>query len=395
MSGRAHLALLAFAWSSLARRRGKAIALAGGLALAVALIAAVLFATSSLRAEAERARATQPDLVVEHIVGGRPGLFDPTTAAFVAKLPGVRRVRGRVWGYVFFAPLQSNVTLVGRAPDDATNLADVRGAIARGRDAKAGERGVAVVGSELSRLLQIDAGNLLGLPSPRDDAPALRVVGVFDSPVSLYTSDVVLADERDVRAILDVPDGVATDLAIDLSNPDEASVVAKKITDALPGARVLDKRLLARTYLLTYGRRSGVLLAAAIPALLAMLVLAWDRASGLGPAERREIAIQKAVGWSTADVLYAKLYESVLVGACATAAGIALGYLWVFPLGAPGLREVLAGWSVLYPSANLTPAIDAADVLGLALGILAPFVALGIVPAWRAAILDPMEALRT
>jgi hypothetical protein len=39
--------------------------------------------------------------------------------------------------------------------------------------------------------------------------------------------------------------------------------------------------------------------------LLAFLVLAWDRLSGVGETERREIAVLKAVGWSTRDVLSA------------------------------------------------------------------------------------------
>ena len=68
-----------------------------------------------------------------------------------------------------------------------------------------------------------------------------------------------------------------------------------------------------------------------------MLILAWDRLGGLGPSERREIAVQKAVGWSTADVLYAKLYESVLVAFFACGDGdrdrLRVG-LWGLGLGA-------------------------------------------------------------
>jgi lipoprotein-releasing system permease protein len=156
----------------------------------------------------------------------------------------------------------------------------------------------------------------------------------------------------------------------------------------------VERDLLGRVYALAYGRRAGIVLAAAIPALLALLVLAWDRASGLGPDEKREIAILKAVGWSNADVLWAKLYESLFVGAIATAVGLALGYAWVFPLGAPGLRATLAGWSVLYPEAPLTPMVDFSQLLAIALAVLAPFAGLSILPAWRAASLDPMESMR-
>jgi ABC-type lipoprotein release transport system permease subunit len=115
----------------------------------------------------------------------------------------------------------------------------------------------------------------------------------------------------------------------------------------------------------------------------------------MGRGERREIAVLKAVGWSTADVLWAKLFESVLVGAVATALGLLFGYAWVFWLGAPGLRPALVGWSVLYPKASLTPAVDVAQLLGVTIAILGPFVLLSVVPAWRAATSDPLESMRS
>jgi ABC-type lipoprotein release transport system permease subunit len=236
---------------------------------------------------------------------------------------------------------------------------------------------------------------MIALPSAREDAPTLSLVGVFDSPVALYTSDVLLVDVEDARAILDIPREQATDIAVALSNPEEATVVTRAIHEKAPELRVLDNRILARTYRLTYGRRAGIVLAGALPALLAMLILAWDRIGGLGTSERREIAVQKAVGWSTGDVLYAKLYESVLVGFLAAGAGIVFAYTWVFVLGAPFLREVLSGWSVLYPSTPLTPSVDPADLLGLLAMVLLPFIAVAIVPAWRAAVLDPMQAMRS
>lgn len=394
MTPRSHLALLAFAWSALARRPGRTTALAGGLATTVTLLAAVLFATSALRGEAERARAAQPDVVVQHLAGGRPGLVDPAIVSFIASLPGVRRAEPRVWGYVFLPSLRANVTVVGRRAEPL-DLGAVRGVLSSGRDARSGERGAAVIGKSLADLLHVASGDMIALPSPREDAPTLSLVGVFDSPVALYASDVLLVGTNDARAILDVPEGLATDIAVDLFNPEEATVVTRAIHEKAPELRVLDNRILGRTYRLTYGRRAGIVLAAALPALLIMLILAWDRTGGLGASERREIAVQKAVGWSTADVLYAKLYESVLVGLLAAGAGIVLAYAWVFALGAPFLREVLSGWSVLYPGTPLTPAIDPADVLGLVAMVLLPFIAVAIVPAWRAAIMDPMHAMRS
>lgn len=381
--------LLVYALEAVARRKARSVALGGGLAFAVALVAAVLFLTEALRAEAERARAAQPDIVVQRLVGGRPTTIRPTPLDDIAS---VRKVSPRVWGYVFLPALQGNVTIVGTRGGEALTVAS--GVLATGEDLAPGRHEM-LMGAELAHFLGMRPGDELGLPSADPRAHAMKLVGTFRSSLDLWTSDVVLCDEDDARALLGVPEGEATDLALTLANPAEAKVVARTIVERLPGARVIERDLLARVYHLAYGRRAGLVLGAAIPAILALLVLAWDRASGLGEGERREIAILKAVGWSTTEVLWAKLFESMLVGAAATALGLLLGYGWVFWAGAPGIRAALVGWSVLYPQAPLTPAVDVAQLLGITLAVLGPYVLLAIVPAWRAAAADPLEGMRS
>jgi lipoprotein-releasing system permease protein len=384
--------LSAYAIGSLGRRRAKNLALGGGLAFAVALVGAVLFLSDALRAEADRASSVMPDVTVERLVAGRPSSIPAAAASKVKDFPSVRAVVPRVWGYLFLAGIEGNVTIVGTSAG-APALSLAHGDLKAGRDLVPGAHEM-IAGTGLASALGIELGDQLGLPSPNPDAPPLKLVGTFASSVDLYTSDVVLCDDADARSLLGLADGEATDLAVWATNPNESHVIATKIASALPGSRVIEKSLLGRLYALTYGRRAGLVLAAAIPALLALLVLAWDRASGLGPEEKREIAVLKAVGWSTSDVLTSKLLEALFVSILAATAGLAMAYVWVFPLEAPGLRATLAGWSVLYPAARLTPVVDLAELLSLALAIVAPFVGLSIVPAWRAATMDPMEAMR-
>jgi ABC-type lipoprotein release transport system permease subunit len=387
------LSILGFALRALSRRKARAFALGGGLAFAVALVAAVIFMTEALRGEAERAHAAHPDIVVQKLVGGRPTTISAAEAAKIADIASVRSVTPRVWGYFFLPSLQGNVTIIGAAKG-AKPLTIANGVLAEGRDITPGEHEM-IAGAELATFLGLRPGDELGLPSWNFDAHALKLVGTFRSSLDLYTADVLICDEDDARALLDLPRGDATDLAVTLSNTAEARVVARTITERLPGARVIERDLLARVYHLAYGRRAGFVLGASIPAILALLVLAWDRASGLGPDERKEIAVLKAVGWSTSEVLWAKLFESLLVGASATALGLLLGYAWIFWLGAPGLRPALVGWSVLYPRAALTPSVDLAQLLGISLSVMGPFALLSVVPAWRAATTDPLETMRT
>jgi ABC-type lipoprotein release transport system permease subunit len=250
-----------------------------------------------------------------------------------------------------------------------------------------------IAGVTLARALGLRVGDGLQLPSAHP-SPLLSLVGTFQSAVEIYAADVLLCDEADARQILGMRGDEATDLAITLKNPEESRIVARTALDRIDASRVVERELLGRVYALGYGRRAGLVLAASIPAILALLILAWDRASGLGPDEKREIAILKAVGFATRDVLGVKMLEALLVGALGTAVGLVLAYAWVFLLGAPGLRPALVGWSVLYPEAPLTPMVDVAQLLAIALTVLAPFVGLSIVPAWRAAVIDPMEAMR-
>ncbi len=385
--------ILVHAFGALARRKARAFALGGGLAFAVALVAAVMFLTSSLRAEAVLAHGGQPDIVVQRLIAGRPTILSVADRDKLDGIPSVRSITPRIWGYVFLPALQGNVTIVG-TPTNATTLSVANGVLEEGKDITLGQHEM-IAGVELARFLGMRPGDELGLPSADPRAHAMKLVGTFRSTLDLWTADVILCDEQDARALLGVPDGEAVDLAVTLANPAEARVVAKTILERLPGARVIERDLLERIYHLAYGRRAGLVLGAAIPAILALLVLAWDRASGIGADERREIAILKAVGWSTSDVLWAKLFESVLVGAGATAFGLLLGYGWIYWLGAPGLRPALVGWSVLYPQAALTPVVDVAELLGISIAVLGPFVLLSVVPAWRAATTDPLEAMRS
>src|SRR5262249_38667616 len=141
----------------------------------------------------------------------------------------------------------------------------------------------------------------------------MRVVGTFRSDTALRTADLLVTTDADARALLDLPEGRATDIAIRLSTPDEAHAVAHAVSTLLPGARVLERDLLRRTYALTFDARSGFLAALFLPALACFLLLAWERLSGLGEDERREIGVLKSVGWDTRDVIAIRMWESTLV----------------------------------------------------------------------------------
>ncbi len=383
-------ALLAFAIGALGRRRGKNIAVAVALAVVTAAFGSVLALTDALRAEARREMAQMPDITVSALRAGRPALMDRTAGEAIARLDGVASVRPRVWGYVFVEGLGSNLVVVG-VPAGREALV---GTIVEGRAPRAGEPGWVVLGEGVLRILGARTGDGMGLGAPGGPSIDVTVIGSFRAAAALTTADVALMNEADARRLLGLRDTEATDLAVSLTNPDESGAAARHASELLPGARVVERRSLARAYDLTYGTRGGLVALALIPALLALLVLAWDRATGLSAEERREVGVLKTVGWSTRDVIAARMAEAVLVALFAAIAGGLGAYAYVFALHAPGLLHALLGWSSLYPTFHLAPSTDGTSLATVVAWCVAPYIAAAAVPAWRAASLDPGEALR-
>ncbi|MGE0789402.1 MAG: ABC transporter permease [Sandaracinaceae bacterium] len=384
---RRQLALLAYALGGLRRRGGKSAALVLGLTLVVALFASVLLLTDALRREYELGAERMPDLTVQHLIAGRPALIDAAFVERVRTIPAVRRAQPRVWGYYYFLAVEANVTIVGI--DDASALAGARWV--DGRLPRQDEE--VALGAGIADVLGLRVGDELGIPLAHEVAFS-RVVGIFDEESAIRTADLIVTPTANARRLLGVPEGMATDLAVELTTMDEAGVATERIAERVDGARVLDRRLLERTYELTFDARGGFVGVLLLPALAAFLLLAWERLSGLSADEAREIGVLKSVGWSTADVLTTRLWESALIATSASVLGVAVAYVYVFFLGAPGLWDALLGWSALHPPMRLAPALDAVQLTALIGAVVVPFVSVSVVPAWRAAMVDPERALR-
>ncbi|WP_286789719.1 ABC transporter permease, partial [Thioclava sp. UBA3469] len=188
--------------------------------------------------------------------------------------------------------------------------------------------------------------------------------------------------------------GRYTDVVARVRNPNEVATIVQKGSNALPQMRFVTRADIARTYQKLFDWREGLLTALAFAGILAFVIFAAEKASGLSAEEAREIGILKAVGWNTRDVIAMKIWEGGLISLAAFLIGTVAGFAHVFFFGAPLFAPILQGWAVIYPDFPLSPHVDGLQLLTLALLTTLPYIAATVVPIWRTASADPDAVMR-
>jgi len=367
--------IIDFALSSLLRRRGKNLALLAVYTVIVFILASIFFFTSSIKKEASLVLKNSPEIVVQRVTGGRHDMIPVRYIPFIEKLPGVRAVKGRLWGYYYEPTTGANYTLV--VTDD---YRDKVGTIA--------------IGSGVSRTLNTQKGELV--PFKAYDGPyiSFEVTEVFSPESELVSSDLVVISEDDFRALFGIAKGYYTDLTLQVRNAKEMATVADKIKRLLPDTRPILREEILRTYDAIFDWRGGLLVFILAGAVLAFAIFAWDKASSLSAEERREIGILKAVGWETSEVITMKSWEGIVISLSSFLMGVVFAYIHIFFASYIFFEPVLKGWSVLYPHFRLIPYVDPYQIAALFFLTVVPYTAATIIPSWKAAIVDPDEVMR-
>ena len=223
----------------------------------------------------------------------------------------------------------------------------------------------------------------------------LQVARILPADSELVAADLVLIGENDFRALFAFPHGMATDLALTVRNPLELATVAAKIADQFPDTRPILKSEMLRTYDSIFDWRGGVMVVMLGVALLAFIIFAWDRATGLSAEERKEIGILKSIGWETGDVLLLRFWEGAIVSLSAFFFGVILAYCHVFFFSASLFEHPLKGWGVLYPQFRLVPVVDPYQLAVLFFLTVVPYTVATVIPSWRAATAEPDAAMRS
>lgn len=267
--------------------------------------------------------------------------------------------------------------------------------------------GVAI-GRRMADNLGLVLGDSITLISPDGDVTpfgttprvkAYPVNAIFEVGMSEYDSSIIFMPLSEAQLYFNMEGRVQT-IEVFIDNPDGVDTLKPKIEEAAQRPIYMtDWRQRNQTFFSALEVERNVMF---IILTLIVLVAALNIISGLVMLVKdkgKDIAILRTMGASRGAVLRVFLMTGAAIGIAGTVAGVVLGI--VFCLNIETIRQFFSWISgtvlfnpELYFLSQLPAKIDfreTAMVVAMALGL--SFFAT-LLPAWRAARLDPVEALR-
>ncbi|WP_120496067.1 lipoprotein-releasing ABC transporter permease subunit [Kiloniella sp. EL199] len=379
-----------------------------GIALGVATLIIVMAVMNGFRQELlGRILGVNGHLAV---VGVQGDLVDyETIAERVSALSGVTSATPQVQGQVMVTAsgTATGGLVRGMAPKDLKARKLIAEKIVAGSlDDFTGDN--VVIGERLARSLRLGVGDKITLVSPNSSVtvfgsiPRLKaytIAALFDIGMYEYDSSFIYMTLDAAQIFFELPEMVNT-IEVFVDNPDLTNVVRRDIHNEIgTGIVTRDWQQSNASFFNAIQVERNVMF---LILSLIILVAVFNIVSGqimLVKDKGRDIAILRTMGATRGMILRVFFLSGASIGVIGTLAGFVLGLS--FAENIETIRQWLEGLSgtnlfdaEIYFLSKLPAVVETSEVLqvvGMALffSFLAP-----IFPAWRAARLDPVEAIR-
>jgi lipoprotein-releasing system permease protein len=265
-----------------------------------------------------------------------------------------------------------------------------------------------IVGNRLAARLGVAPGGQVTLLSPNGNVTAFgtmpriksyRVVGVFDLGMYQYDNNMILMPLAAVQLFFNTGAGV-TSVEIFARDPDNLDAARAALGDIVgPSARIVDWRQAQASYINAIEIERNVMF---LILTLIILVAAFNIISGMIMMVKdkgHDIAILRTMGATRGMILRIFILSGASIGVVGTFLGFVIGT--EFALHIEAIRQFvqdIVGVNLfnaeIYFFTRIPAQVYASDVITVvAMAFALSFLAT-LYPSWRAARLDPVEALR-
>ncbi len=380
-----------------------------GISLGVATLIIVMAVMNGFRAEL----LTRILGVGGHVtVYGAPGPLTnyADVTARLKKVQGIVDAAPLVTGQAMLTVGRraGGVAVQGISRDDLSRRKIIAGNIKTGSLAAFGASDTALIGVRLATRFNLAVGDHITLVAPSGNVTAFgtlprsksyRIVGLFEVGMYEYDNNFVYLP-FDAAQLFFREQGRASVIEVMLSNPDALRPAVSRITAELgPQTRVRDWQQANSSFFTAIQVERNVMF---LILTLIILVAAFNVISGmimLVKDKGRDIAILRTMGATRGAVMRIFFMAGASVGVLGTVVGFVLGTAFAANI------ETIRGWvskltgtdvfsAEIYFLSQLPAKIDPGEVLSVVAMSLALSFLATLYPSWRAARLDPVEALR-
>ena len=379
-----------------------------GIALGVATLIIVMSVMNGFRADLlARILGLNGDLGVYALSGGLAD-FD-AAAEKIREVPGVLRVTPLVEGQVMATSEggASGALIRGIRQEDLRSLPLLADHVIQGSLADFSGDGVAV-GDRLARRLGVTVGSPITVISPQGTATAFgtmpriktyQVAALFNVGMYEYDNSFIYAPLGAAQLFFRLPDQVSS-LEVFVADPDRVREEGRQIAAALGGhARIVSWQQANSSLFNAVEIERNVMfliltliiLVAAFNIISSMIMMVKDKG--------RDIAILRTMGASRAMILRIFMLSGASIGVVGTLAGFVLGVFFTNNIEA--IRQFIQkiiGTDLfaaeIYFFTRIPARIDSGEVAAVVIMALTLSFLATLYPSWRAARLDPVEALR-
>jgi ABC-type lipoprotein release transport system permease subunit len=224
-----------------------------------------------------------------------------------------------------------------------------------------------------------------------------RIAGLYDVANSMYEKSTVFVKNPDLKKLAGVPDSAFHQLAVRISDADNAENFSDQLALKLPDLEVMNwKKLQPELAMMTdmvgqFYLIFGLIILAALAfgIINTMLMVVLERT--------RELGMLTAIGMNKRRVFSMIMLESVFLSLTGGVAGMFMGWLVITITATTGinLSQYAQGFEALGYSALVYPQISAGFFGVVTVLIIITGVVSSVYPALKALKLNPVEAIRT